>query len=135
MTFKRGILTSVLGVTAMGALIAGSSVATPHAAPAMRQAAWYRCAVGLAPENGVRVEGNYGQLTSVYFISHSLFPGHVHVKELRYGRQYGATVLPGHTIRFDFNVFGYEPIYRIFLIDSSTAGPDPTFNVDSTRCH
>jgi hypothetical protein len=131
MTLTRKILTSLLAALAVAAvLLAGSS----GAAPQMQEAAWYRCQVGLATEGGVRVSGNYGQLTSVYFISHSSLPGSVYAKELRYGRSYGKSILPGQTVRFDFNVFRAEPIYRIFLLQASYVGYAPTYNVDSTRC-
>jgi hypothetical protein len=121
----------MLGALALAAVLVGSS----GKAPQMQQAAWYRCQVGLATEGGVRVSGYYGQLTSVYFISHSSLPGSVYAKELRSGRSYSKSILPGQTVRFDFNVFGYEPIYRIFLLEGSYAGYAPTYNVDSTRCH
>jgi hypothetical protein len=90
--------------------------------------------VGLATSGGARVEGDYGQLTSVYFIGRSSLAGYVYAKELRFGRSYGRSILPGQTVRFDFNVFGYEPIHRIFLLQASYAGYPPTYHVNSTRC-
>jgi hypothetical protein len=74
---NRKIIAILVGLSMLVSLLIFASPAS---------AAWYVCQAGRVSEGGVRVRGNYGQLTSVYFINKGSLPASVFVKDVKWNK-------------------------------------------------